>query len=39
MKEWINEKDSKERDAMHTGMPMDSTDNQLLMWVRFVTSV
>jgi biopolymer transport protein ExbD len=35
LKNWINEKDSKLRDAMHTGVPMDSTDNQLLMWVRF----
>lgn len=35
MKEWINEKDSKVRDAMHTGIPVDSTDNQLLYWVRF----
>jgi biopolymer transport protein ExbD len=34
MKAWIDEKDSKTRDAMHTGMPMDSTDNQLLMWIR-----
>lgn len=35
MKDWINEKDSKVRDAMHTGIPIDSTDNQLLYWVRF----
>lgn len=35
LKGWINEKDSKVRDAMHTGLPMDSTDNQLLMWIRF----
>jgi biopolymer transport protein ExbD len=35
LKAWINETDSKVRDAMHTGLPMDSTDNQLLMWVRF----
>ncbi len=25
----------EERDAMHTGIPMDSTDNQLLYWIRF----
>lgn len=35
LKSWIDEKDSKVRDAMHTGIPMDSTDNQLLMWIRF----
>jgi len=34
MKAWINAKDSEERDAMHTGMPMDSTDNQLMYWIR-----
>ncbi len=34
MKNWIDEKDSKVRDAMHTGIPLDSTDNQLMMWVR-----
>jgi biopolymer transport protein ExbD len=35
LKAWIDEKDSKVRDAMHTGIPMDSTDNQLLYWIRF----
>lgn len=34
MKDWINEKDAKVRDAMHTGVPVDSTDNQLMMWIR-----
>jgi biopolymer transport protein ExbD len=34
LKAWIDEKDSKARDAMHVGIPMDSTDNQLMMWVR-----
>jgi biopolymer transport protein ExbD len=34
MKDWINEKDAKIRDAMHTGVPVDSTDNQLMMWIR-----
>lgn len=34
MKEWINERDAKVRDAMHTGIPVDSTDNQLFAWVR-----
>jgi len=35
MKNWLDAKDAKTRDAMHTGLPMDSTDNQLLMWIRF----
>jgi len=35
LKDWIDEKDSEARDAMHTGIPMDSTDNQLLYWIRF----
>jgi biopolymer transport protein ExbD len=35
LKSWIEEDDSKLRDAMHTGIPLDSTDNQLLMWIRF----
>jgi biopolymer transport protein ExbD len=34
MKAWIDEKDKKVRDAMHVGLPMDSADNQLLMWIR-----
>jgi biopolymer transport protein ExbD len=35
MKKWINSKDSKESDKLQTGIPIDSTDNQLAMWVRF----
>lgn len=35
MHDWINEKNAEKRDAMHTGIPMDSTDNQLLYWIRF----
>ncbi|MBN1143403.1 MAG: biopolymer transporter ExbD [Bacteroidales bacterium] len=35
MKDWINEKDAEVRDAMHNGIPLDSTDNQLLYWIRF----
>lgn len=34
-KKWLNEKDSKKKDAYHTGIPYDSTDNQLNAWVRF----
>ncbi|MEI8201748.1 MAG: biopolymer transporter ExbD [Bacteroidota bacterium] len=35
MKKWINSKDSKESEKLQTGIPIDSTDNQLAMWVRF----
>lgn len=35
VKDWINEDETEVRDAMHTGVPIDSTDNQLLMWIRF----
>ena len=35
LKDWINAPSNAERDVMHTGLPMDSTDNQLLMWIRF----
>lgn len=34
MKKFINAQDTKERDAFQTGVPMDSTDNQLAWWVR-----
>lgn len=32
---WIDAKEPKERDAMQVGIPVDSTDNQLAMWVHF----
>jgi biopolymer transport protein ExbD len=35
MKDYLNAKTSEERDAMNTSIPMDSTDNQLLYWIRF----
>ena len=35
LKDWINAPDQKSRDAMQSGIPIDSTDNQLLMWIRF----
>jgi biopolymer transport protein ExbD len=35
VKDWINAADQKERDLLETGIPIDSTDNQLLMWIRF----
>lgn len=35
MHEWINAGSNEIRDEMSTGIPMDSTDNQLMMWIRF----
>jgi biopolymer transport protein ExbD len=35
MKDFINAENQEARDAMHSGIPMDSTDNQLLYWIRF----
>ena len=32
---WIDTEDQKERDALETGIPIDSTDNQLAMWILF----
>jgi len=34
IKAWIKESDSKLRDKLQVGIPMDSTDNQLAWWVR-----
>jgi biopolymer transport protein ExbD len=35
MKEYLNAKDSKERDALQTGIPYDSLNNQLATWVLY----
>lgn len=35
LKDWIAADNQKTRDAMEESIPMDSTDNQLLMWIRF----
>jgi biopolymer transport protein ExbD len=35
LKDWLNAKDQKARDAIEDGVPVDSTDNQLMMWIRF----
>jgi biopolymer transport protein ExbD len=35
LKEWLNAPDQAARDVMETGIPMDSIDNQLFMWIRF----
>jgi biopolymer transport protein ExbD len=34
LKEWITSKDPKAAEKLQTGVPMDSTDNQLAWWVR-----
>jgi len=37
-KKWLNAKDSKEKESLQTGIPIDSVDNQpsqLFFWVRF----
>ncbi len=36
LKAWLNTEDSKEREKLQTGIPVDSTDNQLNLWVRFI---
>jgi hypothetical protein len=33
MKEFLSKKTSKERDLFQTGIPLDSADNQLAMWI------
>jgi biopolymer transport protein ExbD len=32
---WIDMQDPKERDKMQTGIPIDSTNNQLAMWILY----
>ncbi len=36
LKAWLDTEDSKEREKFQTGIPIDSTDNQLNLWVRFI---
>jgi len=36
LKAFLNTEDSKEKEAFQTGIPVDSTDNQLNLWVRFI---
>ena len=35
LKDFLNAPDTKTREAMQIGIPIDSTDNQLMMWIRF----
>ncbi len=39
MKEFLDSKDSKERAVFQTGIPVDSTDNQLAMWILYTRQV
>ena len=36
IKAWLNTSDSKDRDKFQIGMPIDSTNNQLNLWIRFI---
>jgi biopolymer transport protein ExbD len=36
LKAWLNTEESKDRDKFQIGMPIDSADNQLNLWVRFI---
>jgi biopolymer transport protein ExbD len=35
MQKWLDSKDPKVKEKLQTGIPMDSLDNQLSMWIRF----
>ena len=35
IKKWLNEKDSKKKEKLQTGIPTDSLDNQLSYWIRY----
>jgi biopolymer transport protein ExbD len=39
MKEYLNAKNTKERDALQTGIPVDSLDNQLSSWILYARQV
>jgi biopolymer transport protein ExbD len=39
MKDFLATKDSKGRDAFQTGIPIDSADNQLAMWILYARQV
>ena len=36
LKAWLNTTESKDREKFQTGMPVDSADNQLNLWIRFI---
>jgi biopolymer transport protein ExbD len=35
LRDWINAPDQLHREPMEVGIPIDTVDNQLLMWIRF----
>ena len=39
MKEWLNIDDNNLKKALQTGIPMDSTDNQLANWILYARQV
>jgi len=39
MKEWLNSDDNNLKKALQTGIPMDSTDNQLANWILYARQV
>jgi len=39
MKEFLTAKDAKEKSVFQTGIPIDSTDNQLALWILFTRQV
>ncbi len=39
MKEFLDSNDANARKALQTGIPMDSTDNQLAMWILYARKV
>jgi biopolymer transport protein ExbD len=39
MKEFLGTTDSKKRDVLNTGIPIDSTDNQLALWILFTRQI
>jgi hypothetical protein len=36
LKAWLNTSESKDREKFQIGLPIDSTDNQLNLWIRFI---
>jgi biopolymer transport protein ExbD len=36
LKAWLNTSDSKDREKLQIGMPVDSANNQLNLWIRFI---
>jgi biopolymer transport protein ExbD len=39
MKEWLSTEDNDLRKSLQTGIPMDSTDNQLASWILYARQV